>query len=89
MSNLPSASSQGRFCAIEVKRNVGLEAVDQLTRYLEVLRQDSSLGEVRGILVGLTVKPQAKKLAWQRGIKTVTVDYDELRGMAPGDLRLF
>ncbi len=85
----PDTHRYGGYVAVEVKRRATLEAVDQLSRYLEVLRLDSSLGEVRGILVALTMPPQVKKLCWQRGIKAVAVDYDELRGLAPTDLRLF
>jgi RecB family endonuclease NucS len=75
--------------AIEVKRRATLESLDQLSRYLEVLATDTSLGPIRGILVALSVPPQVKKLAWHRGIKTVEVSYDELRGVKRDDLTLF
>ena len=58
-------------------------------RYIERLRLDSSLGDVRGVFVAQSIKPQAKVLAESRGFTWVEVDYDELRGMAPDELRLF
>ena len=50
---------------------------------------DSSLGVVRGVFVAQVVKPQARVLAESRGFRWVEVDYDELRGMKPDELRLF
>ena len=75
--------------AIEVKRRGEIDGVEQLARYIERLELDSSLGEVRGVFVAQVVKPQAKVLAESRGFSWVEVDYDELRGMKPDELRLF
>lgn len=75
--------------AIEVKRRGEIDGVEQLTRYIERLHLDSSLGKVRGVFVAQSIKPQAKVLAESRGFRWVEVDYDELRGMRPDDLRLF
>ena len=75
--------------AIEVKRRGEIDGVEQLARYIERLHLDSSLGEVRGVFVAQSIKPQAKVLAESRGFRWVEVDYDELRGMAPDELRLF
>ena len=75
--------------AVEVKRRGDIDGVEQLTRYIERLKLDSSLGEIRGVFVAQVVKPQAKVLAESRGFGWVEVDYDELRGMKPDDLRLF
>ncbi len=75
--------------AVEVKRRGEIDGVEQLTRYIERLRLDSSLGDVRGVFVAQVVKPQARVLAESRGFRWVEVDYDELRGMTPDDLRLF
>jgi len=75
--------------AIEVKRRGEIDGVEQLTRYIERLELDSSLGVIRGVFVAQVVKPQAKVLAESRGFTWVEVDYDELRGMKPDDLRLF
>lgn len=81
--------ASGTVVAIEVKRRGEIDGVEQLVRYIERLRLDSSLGEIRGVFVAQSIKPQAKVLAESRGFTWVEVDYDELRGMAPDDLRLF
>jgi len=75
--------------AVEVKRRGDIDGVEQLARYIERLELDSTLGSVRGVFVAQVVKPQAKVLAEARGFRWVEVDYDELRGMKPDDLRLF
>jgi endonuclease len=75
--------------AVEVKRRGEIDGVEQLSRYIERLRLDSSLGEIRGVFVAQVVRPQAKVLAESRGYRWVEVDYDELRGMRPDELRLF
>ncbi len=75
--------------AVEVKRRGEIDGVEQLTRYIDRLQLDSSLGDVRGVFVAQVVKPQARVLAESRGYRWVEVDYDELRGMRPDDLRLF
>ena len=79
----------GRVVAIEVKRRGEIDGVEQLVRYIERLRLDTSLGDVRGVFVAQSIKPQARVLAEARGLRWVEVDYDELRGLAPEDLRLF
>ncbi len=75
--------------AIEVKRRGEIDGVEQLARYIERLSMDSSLGEVRGVYVAQSIKPQAKVLAESRGFTWVEVDYDELRGMKSDELKLF
>ena len=75
--------------AIEVKRRGEIDGVEQLARYIERLRLDSSLGDVRGVYVAQSIKPQAKVLAESRGFTWVEVDYDELRGLRSDDLTLF
>jgi RecB family endonuclease NucS len=75
--------------AVEVKRRGEIDGVEQLTRYVERLHLDSTLGEVRGMLVAQVVKPQARVLAEARGFRWIEVDYDRLRGLAPEELRLF
>jgi hypothetical protein len=79
----------GRTVAIEVKRRGEIDGVEQLTRYLERLRLDSSLGEVRGMFVAQVVKPQARVLAESRGLAWREVDYEALRGRRVDDLTLF
>ena len=75
--------------AVEVKRRGDIDGVEQLGRYIERLQLDSSLGEIRGVFVAQSIKPQAKVLAEARGFRWVEVDYDTLRNMQPDDLRLF
>jgi endonuclease len=79
----------GNIVAIEVKRRGEIDGVEQLVRYIERLRLDSALGNVRGVFVAQRVKPQARVLAESRGLRWIEVDYDDLRGIAPSDLRLF
>ena len=87
--DLVCRDTAGKVVAIEVKRRGEIDGVEQLVRYIERLRLDSSLGDVRGVFVAQVVKPQARVLAEARGLRWIEVDYDELRGMAPSDLRLF
>ncbi|HSS67180.1 MAG TPA: endonuclease NucS [Nocardioidaceae bacterium] len=75
--------------AVEVKRKAGIDSVEQLTRYLELLNRDPLLAPVRGVLAAQTIAPQARTLAEDRGIQCVVVDYDELRGMDDPTVRLF
>ena len=75
--------------AIEVKRRGEIDGVEQLSRYIERLHLDSSLGDVRGMFVAQVIKPQARVLAESRGYRCVEVDYDALRGLASDELRLF
>jgi RecB family endonuclease NucS len=79
----------GRAVAVEVKRRGDIDGVEQLARYIERLDRDSRLRPVLGILAAQVIKPQARVMAEARGIACVEVDYDDLRGQAPLDLRLF
>jgi RecB family endonuclease NucS len=63
--------------------------VEQLTRYLELLNRDPLLSPVRGIFAAQEIKPQARVLATDRGIRCVYVDYDKLRGTVRDELTLF
>ena len=72
-----------------MKRRGEIDGVEQLTRYLELLRRDPLLGEVSGVFAAQQIKPQARVLALDRGIACVTVDYDALRGMDSAADRLF
>lgn len=87
--DLMCLDDQGRYVAVEVKRRGEIDGVEQLNRYLEVLRSDPRLVGLRGILVAQSIKPQAKIVAEQRGISCAEVDYDHLRGRRPEELRLF
>jgi RecB family endonuclease NucS len=75
--------------AVEIKRRGEIDGVEQLTRYLELLNRDPRLAPVRGILAAQEIRPQAKVLATDRGIKCVTLDYDSMRGLDDSAQRLF
>jgi len=77
------------WVAVEVKRVAGIEAVEQLGRYLERIRLDPAFARCKGVLAAQTVKPQARVLAQARGIDCVQVDLQVLRGEREPDLRLF
>ncbi|GAA2904127.1 endonuclease NucS [Pseudonocardia halophobica] len=79
----------GGHVAVEIKRRGEIDGVEQLTRYLELMNRDPLLGPVAGVFAAQQIKPQARTLAEDRGIRCVTVDYDALRGLDPKDLRLF
>jgi RecB family endonuclease NucS len=79
----------GATVAVEVKRRGDIDGVEQLTRYLELLGRDPLLAPVQGIFAAQEIKPQARVLATDRGIRCVVLDYDALRGIEPADLRLF
>ncbi len=82
-------AATSRWVAIEVKRKAGIDAVEQLSRYLERINRDPLTRPCRGMLVATSVAPQAVVLAESRGIACVTVDYDELRGLREPSLTLF
>jgi hypothetical protein len=77
------------WIAVEIKRVATLDAVEQLTRYLQRIRLDPALGSCRGVLAAQTIKPQARVLAGSRGIDCVEVDPEVLRGERQPDLKLF
>jgi hypothetical protein len=79
----------GGWVAVEVKRLGTIEAVEQLTRYLEVLRADPLLAGCRGILAAQEVKKQARTLAESRGLGWAEVDLVTLRGEREPELTLF
>jgi len=79
----------GEWVAVEVKRIGTIEAVEQLTRYLDFIRRDPAKTGCRGILVAQRLKPQAVALAESRDIRCVTVDLAVLRGEREPDLTLF
>ncbi len=87
--DLMCRDAQDEWIAVEIKRVGTLEAVEQLTRYLERIRLDPELGSCRGVLAAQTIKPQARVLANARGIDCVEVDLELLRGERKPELRLF
>ena len=82
-------SPEGVAVAVEIKRRGEIDGVEQLTRYLELLNRDPLLAPVKGVFAAQEIKPQARTLAHDRGIETLTLDYDALRGTDDPSLRLF
>ena len=80
---------RGGTVAVEVKRRGGIDGVEQLTRYVELLNRDELLAPVAGVFAAQEIKPQARTLAEDRGIRCVTLDYAELRGIESNEMRLF
>lgn len=72
----------GGHVAVELKRRGDIDGVEQLTRYLELMNRDPLLAPVQGVFAAQEIKPQARTLAEDRGIRCVVLDYDALRGMA-------
>ncbi len=87
--DLMCRDAAGLSVAVEIKRKANIDAVEQLTRYLELLNRDPLLKPVRGILAAQTIVPQARTLAEDRGIACAIVDYDALRGIDDSEHRLF
>jgi RecB family endonuclease NucS len=84
-----AARGGARHWAVEVKRRAGIDAVEQLSRYLDLLNRDPLLAPVGGVLAAQSIAPQARTLATDRGIRCVVVDYEGLTGRDRDDLRLF
>ncbi len=87
--DLMCKDGEDEWIAVEIKRIATIDAVEQLTRYLERIRLDPALGSCRGVLAAQTIKPQARVLAESRGIDCVEVDLAVLRGEREPDLKLF
>ena len=87
--DIMAKDADNRNVAVEVKRRGGIDGVEQLTRYLELLNRDELIAPVSGIFAAQEIKPQARTLAEDRGIRCVVLDYQELRGLASKELRLF
>jgi RecB family endonuclease NucS len=77
------------WVAVEIKRVATIEAVEQLSRYLERIRLDPAMGDCRGVLAAQQIKPQASVLAAARGLACVEVDLAVLRGEREPELTLF
>jgi endonuclease len=87
--DLMCRDEHGGWVAVEIKRIAGIEAVEQLTRYLEFIRVDPARAECRGVLAAQRFRPQAVTLAESRGIRCVEVDLAVLRGEREPELTLF
>jgi RecB family endonuclease NucS len=79
----------GAVVAVEIKRRGEIDGVEQLTRYLDLLNRDPLLSPVRGVFAAQEIKPQARTLAEDRGIRCVVLDYEVLRGIDDPSQRLF
>ena len=75
--------------AVEIKRRGDIDGVEQLTRYLELMNRDPHLAPVSGVFAAQEIKPQARTLAEDRGIRCVVLDYDALKGVDDSEHRLF
>ena len=80
--------ASGATVAVEVKRRGEIDGVEQLTRYLDLLNRDPLLAPVAGVFAAQEIKPQARTLAEDRGIRCVVLDYDAMRGINDG-MKLF
>ncbi|QWS33153.1 endonuclease NucS [Curtobacterium aetherium] len=87
--DLLARDDAGASVAVEMKRNANIDAVEQLTRYLELMNRDPHLRPVQGVLAAQSFAPQARTLAEDRGIRCLVLDYDEMRGIEGGHARLF
>lgn len=87
--DLLARSASGVSVAVEVKRRGDIDGVEQLTRYLELLNRDPRLAPVAGVFAAQEIKPQARVLAGDRGIRCVLLDYDAMRGVDDVSSRLF
>jgi endonuclease len=87
--DLMCRDAAGRSVAVEVKRRGEIDGVEQLTRYLELLGRDPLLAPVAGVFAAQEIKPQARVLAEDRGIRCVVLNYEALRGIVRDELTLF
>jgi len=79
----------GAAVAVEIKRRGEIDGVEQLTRYLELLNRDPLLAPVQGVFAAQEIKPQARVMATDRGIRCLLLDYDAMRGQDDVEHRLF
>lgn len=84
-----ATDAAGASVAVEIKRRGDIDGVEQLTRYLELMNRDPRLAPVAGVFAAQEIKPQARTLATDRGIRCVLLDYDAMRGLDDSHSRLF
>ena len=87
--DLMCRDGEDAWIAVEIKRVATIDAVEQLTRYLERIRADPAMASCRGVLAAQSIKPQARVLAQARGLDYVEIDLAVLRGEREPDLTLF
>lgn len=73
--------AKGGNVAVEIKRRGEIDGVEQLTRYLDLMNRDPRLAPVQGVFAAQEIKPQARILAEDRGIRCLVLDYDAMRGI--------
>ncbi|PXA72304.1 endonuclease NucS [Cryobacterium arcticum] len=81
--------ASGGSVAVELKRRGDIDGVEQLTRYLELMNRDPHLAPVVGVFAAQQIKPQARMLAEDRGIRCLVLDYDAMRGLDDTASKLF
>ena len=84
-----ATDAAGKSVAVEIKRRGDIDGVEQLTRYLELMNRDPLLTPVTGVFAAQEIKPQARTLAEDRGIRCLVLDYDAMRGLDDSHSRLF
>lgn len=84
-----ATDAAGASVAVEIKRRGDIDGVEQLTRYLELMNRDPLLAPVTGVFAAQEIKPQARTLAQDRGIRCLLLDYDAMRGLDDSHSRLF
>ena len=84
-----ATDAAGASVAVEIKRRGDIDGVEQLTRYLELMNRDPLLAPVSGVFAAQEIKPQARTLAHDRGIRCLLLDYDAMRGLDDSHHRLF
>ena len=84
-----ATDANGGSVAVEIKRRGDIDGVEQLTRYLELMNRDPLLQPVRGVFAAQEIRPQARTLAEDRGIRCLLLDYDAMRGLDDSHQRLF
>ena len=84
-----ATDANGGSVAVEIKRRGDIDGVEQLTRYLELMNRDPLLQPVQGVFAAQEIKPQARTLAEDRGIRCLLLDYDAMRGLDDSAHRLF
>src|SRR3954470_12177827 len=77
------------WVAVEIKRIGTIDAVEQVSRYLERIRLDTAKARGRGLRPAQTAKPQARVVAEARGRAWVELDLAELGGEREPALTLF
>ncbi|MGI8762334.1 MAG: endonuclease NucS [Jatrophihabitantaceae bacterium] len=87
--DIMARNPRGAAVAVEIKRRGEIDGVEQLSRYLSLLNRDPLLAPVQGVFAAQEIKPQARTLAEDRGIRCVVLDYDALRGIDDVENRLF